>query len=190
MEFLQTTDFWIGLLKIVWINIILSGDNAVAAIEAFEDAGMDVPPIVGEDQYDFLTKIQGDDVTGIAPTFPTYQWRTAIDAAPRARFPPAPGEARAGVAGAGSRPSRSRQLRLRDTRITTRSALRSDKRRAPRFGSKRGARSVGRRASALPPTPTWPRPGSPAARSTGPRPGCASARPSPAAARAGWWRPR
>ncbi|WP_431274766.1 TerC family protein [Variovorax ureilyticus] len=29
MELLQTTDFWIGLLKIVWINIILSGDNAV-----------------------------------------------------------------------------------------------------------------------------------------------------------------
>jgi YjbE family integral membrane protein len=26
---LQTADFWIGLLKIVWINIILSGDNAV-----------------------------------------------------------------------------------------------------------------------------------------------------------------
>jgi YjbE family integral membrane protein len=29
MEYLQTADFWIGLLKIVWINIILSGDNAV-----------------------------------------------------------------------------------------------------------------------------------------------------------------
>ena len=29
MEFLQSTDFWIGLIKIVWINIILSGDNAV-----------------------------------------------------------------------------------------------------------------------------------------------------------------
>ncbi|QNP58612.1 TerC family protein [Paenacidovorax monticola] len=29
MEFLSTADFWIGLLKIVWINIILSGDNAV-----------------------------------------------------------------------------------------------------------------------------------------------------------------
>ncbi|MET1116741.1 MAG: TerC family protein [Comamonas sp.] len=29
MEFLNTADFWIGLLKIVWINIILSGDNAV-----------------------------------------------------------------------------------------------------------------------------------------------------------------
>ena len=29
MEMLQSPDFWIGLLKIIWINIILSGDNAV-----------------------------------------------------------------------------------------------------------------------------------------------------------------
>ena len=29
MEFVQSADFWIGLMKIVWINIILSGDNAV-----------------------------------------------------------------------------------------------------------------------------------------------------------------
>jgi YjbE family integral membrane protein len=29
MEFLNNADFWIGLLKIIWINIILSGDNAV-----------------------------------------------------------------------------------------------------------------------------------------------------------------
>jgi YjbE family integral membrane protein len=29
MDLLQSVDFWIGLLKIVWINIILSGDNAV-----------------------------------------------------------------------------------------------------------------------------------------------------------------
>ena len=29
MELLHNVDFWIGLLKIVWINIILSGDNAV-----------------------------------------------------------------------------------------------------------------------------------------------------------------
>jgi YjbE family integral membrane protein len=29
MDFLQTPDFWIGLVKIIWINIILSGDNAV-----------------------------------------------------------------------------------------------------------------------------------------------------------------
>jgi YjbE family integral membrane protein len=29
LEILQTADFWIGLLEIAWINIILSGDNAV-----------------------------------------------------------------------------------------------------------------------------------------------------------------
>ena len=29
MEMLQSTDFWLGLLMIIWINIILSGDNAV-----------------------------------------------------------------------------------------------------------------------------------------------------------------
>ena len=29
MEMLQTTEFWVGLVKIIWINIILSGDNAV-----------------------------------------------------------------------------------------------------------------------------------------------------------------
>ncbi len=29
MEFVNSADFWIGLVKIVWINIILSGDNAV-----------------------------------------------------------------------------------------------------------------------------------------------------------------
>ncbi len=29
MEMFSNADFWIGLVKIVWINIILSGDNAV-----------------------------------------------------------------------------------------------------------------------------------------------------------------
>ena len=29
MELLQSADFWINLVKIIWINIILSGDNAV-----------------------------------------------------------------------------------------------------------------------------------------------------------------
>ena len=29
MEMLQSTEFWIGLLKIIWVNLILSGDNAV-----------------------------------------------------------------------------------------------------------------------------------------------------------------
>jgi YjbE family integral membrane protein len=29
MEWLQSPEFWVGLVKIIWINIILSGDNAV-----------------------------------------------------------------------------------------------------------------------------------------------------------------
>lgn len=29
MEFLSSPEFWVGLMKIIWINIILSGDNAV-----------------------------------------------------------------------------------------------------------------------------------------------------------------
>ena len=29
MEFLNDAEFWLGLMKIIWINIILSGDNAV-----------------------------------------------------------------------------------------------------------------------------------------------------------------
>src|SRR4051812_13036370 len=29
MDMLATPEFWIGLVKIIWINIILSGDNAV-----------------------------------------------------------------------------------------------------------------------------------------------------------------
>jgi ribose transport system substrate-binding protein len=69
-----------GQLDGIWMD---AGATAVAAIEAFEDNGMDVPPIVGEDQMDFLARMQEEEITGIAPTFPTYQWRTAIDAAVR-----------------------------------------------------------------------------------------------------------
>jgi YjbE family integral membrane protein len=29
MDMIQTADFWLNLIKIIWINIILSGDNAV-----------------------------------------------------------------------------------------------------------------------------------------------------------------
>ena len=29
MEYINHPDFWVGLVKIIWINIILSGDNAV-----------------------------------------------------------------------------------------------------------------------------------------------------------------
>ncbi len=67
-----------GQIDGVWMD---AGQDAVAVIEAFEDLGMDVPPIVGEDQLDFLTAWQENDLTAIAPTYPNFQWRTPILAA-------------------------------------------------------------------------------------------------------------
>ncbi|MFC5821034.1 ABC transporter substrate-binding protein [Nonomuraea harbinensis] len=67
-----------GKIDGVWMD---AGATAVAAVEAFEDAGRPVPPINGEDQQDFLQKWKDGDLTAIAPTYPTYQWRTPIIAA-------------------------------------------------------------------------------------------------------------
>ncbi|MFR9722924.1 substrate-binding domain-containing protein [Streptomyces sp. MS19] len=64
----------------VWMD---SGATAVAAIEAFEDAGEDVPPITGEDQRDFLEAWRDGGLTAIAPGYPTFQWRTPVIAALR-----------------------------------------------------------------------------------------------------------
>ena len=43
--------------------------------------GVDVPVVTGEDQQDYLQKWRDLGFKGIAPTYPTYQWRTAIIAA-------------------------------------------------------------------------------------------------------------
>ena len=67
-----------GTLDGVWMD---AGATAVAAIEAFEDAGQEVPPITGEDQNDFLTKWKEDGLTAVAPTYSNFQWRTAVIAA-------------------------------------------------------------------------------------------------------------
>ena len=64
-----------GTIDAVWMD---AGATAVAGLEAFEDAGQPYPIIVGEDQQDFLVKWQENDLQGIAPTFPTFQWRTPI----------------------------------------------------------------------------------------------------------------
>ncbi|MDT0442582.1 substrate-binding domain-containing protein [Streptomyces johnsoniae] len=64
----------------VWMD---SGATSVAAIEAFEDAGEEVPPITGEDQQDFLQAWDERDLTAVAPTYPTFQWRTPVIAALR-----------------------------------------------------------------------------------------------------------
>ncbi|WP_030664117.1 ABC transporter substrate-binding protein [Streptomyces rimosus] len=67
-----------GTIDGVWMD---SGATAVAAVEAFEDAGVDVPPITGEDQQDFLQAWKDKKLTAIAPTYPTFQWRTPVIAA-------------------------------------------------------------------------------------------------------------
>ncbi len=67
-----------GKIDAVWMD---AGATAVAAIEAFEDAGQPYPIITGEDQEDFLAKWQKENLTAFAPTYPTYQWRTPIIAA-------------------------------------------------------------------------------------------------------------
>ncbi|WP_436761351.1 substrate-binding domain-containing protein [Streptosporangium sp. V21-05] len=69
-----------GKIDGVWMD---AGATAVAAVEAFEDAGVPVPAIVGEDQQDFLSKWKSGGLTAVAPTYPTYQWRTPIIAALR-----------------------------------------------------------------------------------------------------------
>ena len=53
-----------GTLDGVWMD---AGATAVAAVEAFEDAGQDVPPITGEDQNDFLPKWKDEGLTGDRP---------------------------------------------------------------------------------------------------------------------------
>ena len=67
-----------GTIDGVWMD---AGATSVGAIEAFEDAGVPVPPITGEDQNDFLQKWSDGKLTAIAPTYPTFQWRTPIIAA-------------------------------------------------------------------------------------------------------------
>jgi ribose transport system substrate-binding protein len=67
-----------GTIDAIWMD---AGATAVAALEAFEDFGADYPIITGEDQQDFLLKWQEQNLTAVAPTFPTYQWRTPIIAA-------------------------------------------------------------------------------------------------------------
>lgn len=67
-----------GDVQGVWMD---AGDGGVAAIEAFEDAGKDLPVISGEDQIGFLEKWKDSGVTALGPSYPTWQWRTALLAA-------------------------------------------------------------------------------------------------------------
>jgi ribose transport system substrate-binding protein len=62
----------------IWMD---AGDGAVAAIEAFEDAGKDYPVMTGEDELSFMRKWKDTGMTAIAPVYSNFQWRTPILAA-------------------------------------------------------------------------------------------------------------
>ena len=62
----------------IWMD---AGDGAVAAVEAFEDMGVDYPVFVGEDELSFMRKWEETGMTAIAMSYPTYQWRTPVLAA-------------------------------------------------------------------------------------------------------------
>lgn len=62
----------------IWMD---AGDGAVAAIEAFEDAGVDYPVMTGEDELSFLRKWEETGLTGLAPVYSNFQWRTPLLAA-------------------------------------------------------------------------------------------------------------
>ena len=64
-----------GDVKGVWMD---AGDGAVAAIEAFEDAGKDYPVMTGEDEMSFLRKWEKTGLTGLAPVYSNFQWRTPL----------------------------------------------------------------------------------------------------------------
>jgi ribose transport system substrate-binding protein len=59
----------------VWMD---AGDGAVAAIEAFEDQGVDYPVMTGEDEMSFLREWEETGLTGLAPVYSNFQWRTPL----------------------------------------------------------------------------------------------------------------
>jgi ribose transport system substrate-binding protein len=68
-----------GTIDAVWMD---AGGTAVTILEAFKDNGAPYPKVmIGEDQQDFLEYWKANEINGLAPTFPTFQWRTAVLAA-------------------------------------------------------------------------------------------------------------
>ena len=62
----------------IWMD---AGDGAVAAVEAFEDMGLDYPAFVGEDELGFLRKWDETGMDAIGLTYSNFQWRTPVLAA-------------------------------------------------------------------------------------------------------------
>jgi ribose transport system substrate-binding protein len=64
-----------GDVKGVWMD---AGDGAVAALEAFEDAGKPLPVMTGEDEMSFLSKWKQTGIDAMAPVYSNFQWRTPL----------------------------------------------------------------------------------------------------------------
>lgn len=64
-----------GKVDAVWVDL---GDQAVPAIEAFEDAGVDIPIVTGEDNLAYLRAWKDTGIDGFASVYSAYQWRTAL----------------------------------------------------------------------------------------------------------------
>jgi ribose transport system substrate-binding protein len=65
-----------GTIDAVWMD---AGGTAVTILDAFKDAGAPFPKVmVGEDQEDYLRYWKDNNLTAISPSFPTFQWRTAV----------------------------------------------------------------------------------------------------------------
>ncbi|AEG44917.1 substrate-binding domain-containing protein [Isoptericola variabilis] len=62
----------------IWMD---AGDGAVAAVEAFEDAGKPYPVFMGEDEMSFLRKWEETGMNAIAAVYSNFQWRTPVLAA-------------------------------------------------------------------------------------------------------------
>lgn len=64
-----------GQVDAVWTDL---GDQAVPAVESFQDAGQEIPPITGEDNMAYLRAWQELGFDGFAPVYSCFQWRTAL----------------------------------------------------------------------------------------------------------------
>ncbi len=67
-----------GKIDGVWMD---AGEASPGVYEAFVDAGQPVPPITSEDVNGWLKLWTQNNLQSIAPTYPGFQWRTAVIAA-------------------------------------------------------------------------------------------------------------
>ncbi len=68
----------VGQIDGIWMD---AGDASVGAYEAFVDAGYPPALITSEDLNGWLKVWVANDLNSFAPTYPSFQWRTAIAAA-------------------------------------------------------------------------------------------------------------